>query len=202
MTTGWREVVACPRCGSPVSTEAPIKAWIRGHNDLDSRAACLCIGDSDLWVQRYGTRDWHTGVDRSVQYLMLVEIKTHDRELDPAQRDLLLMVNDLLRTKAWKDQRDVLGAFVTGHRQNARTVFSRISRGRVQVHCHGVHLLQLSGKTPDDSKRIRWDNKNITHDQLARLLRFDLQPDTLKVNDHRSHKRRRPDIQTSLWDAG
>lgn len=189
MTTGWREVVDCPRCGLSVSTEAPIKAWIRSNEHLDSRRACLCIGDSDLWVQRYGTRLTPKGVDRAVQYLMLVEIKTHGGRLNPAQRDLLLIVNDLLRTKAWKDQREA-GAFVTGHQQNVRVVHSRINQRWVMIHCYGVHLLQLSGSTPEDSETIRWDRKQITRQQLTELIRFDLSPDTLRRMEHRSHKRR------------
>ncbi|WUI02082.1 hypothetical protein OHR68_09830 [Spirillospora sp. NBC_00431] len=189
MTTDWREAAPCPNCATPVSTEQPIKAWIRGHDDLDSRRACLCVGDSDLWVHRYGTRRTRLpGVDRDVQYLMLVEIKTHGRGLDSAQRDLLLLVNELLRTVPWREQR-VVGRFVAGHRQNVRKVHAFIAGRTVQVHCYGVHKLRLSGTTPDDSEWITWDDKPIDAAQLSGVLRFDLSPDSLKPLEHRAHKR-------------
>lgn len=188
MTIGWRETVSCPNCGTTVSTEQPVKAWIRGHTELDSRNACLCIGDSDLWVQRYGTRRTRWSVDRSTQYLMLVEVKTHGRDLDDPQRDLMLIVNDLLRTKTWKDQR-AAGLFVTGHLQNVRIVHSYIGKRWVQVHCFGAHLLRLSGSTPLTSDLITWDRKEITQEQLVQLLRFDLSPDSLRPMEHRTHKR-------------
>lgn len=194
MTTAWRETVDCPRCGWRVSSEQPIKAWIRGHGDLDSRQACLCIGDCDLWVQKYGIRAHHTGIDRSVMYIMLVEVKTHGRTLDDPQRELLGIVSELLRTKPYKEQR-ADGRFITGHGQNVRVVRS-YARGRrpIQLHCYGVHVLTLSGSTPEDSKRITWDLAEVTKEQLVGILRYDLDPDTLRPIDHRSHKKRTADM--------
>ena len=189
MTTEWRETVDCPQCGLTFSSEQPIKAWIRQHRDLDSRQACLCIGDSDLWVQKYGTRLGRRGVDRSVMYLMLVEMRTNGRNLKPddPHRELLTIVNVLLRTNRWKETRDH-GRFVAGHKQNARPV-SVVIRGRLTpIHCYGVHLLRLSGPTPDLSEWITWDHKKITKDQLLSLLRYDLHPDSLNRMEHRSHK--------------
>jgi hypothetical protein len=188
MTTPWREVVPCGRCGVPVSTETPIKAWIRSHENLDSRQACLCIGDSDLWVHRYGTREGPR-VDRDVKYLMLVEIKTHGRDLNAQLRDLYLIINDLLRTNTWKVQRDN-GQFLNGHDQNSRIVRSSFAGRPVQVHCFGVHLLRLTGATPDTSDLIKWDRKTISRAELVELLRFDRSPDSLRLMEHRSHKRR------------
>jgi len=179
MTADWRSD----------EPEQPIKAWIRGRNDLDSRRDCIYICDSDLWVQRYGHRRTRLpGIDRRVQYVMLVEIKSHGREMDAGQRDLLAMVNDLLRTKGWKDQR-IGGAFVAGHAQNARKVWSYIADEWVQIHCFGVHKLRLSGATPDDSDLLTWDRRQITVEQLVGLLRFDLSPDTLRPMEDRVHKR-------------
>src|SRR6266542_3793134 len=131
MTRGWREMVACQRCGSPVSTEQPIKAWIRTNRELDSRQECLCVGDSDLWVQRYGERKWHNGIDRSVMQLMMVEVKTNNADVENHQRDLLFIINDLLRTVPWKEQR-VDGKLQPGHAQNARIVYSHIAGQKIQ----------------------------------------------------------------------
>jgi len=188
MTSPWREVVACGRCGSPVSTEQPIKAWIRANRELDSREHCLCIGDSDLWVQRYGTRTTPQRLDRNVMYLMLIEIKTHGRDLDDSQRDLLHMVNQLLRTNPWAEQRDG-GRFVDGHRQNVRHVYSSIAARKIRLYCYGVHKLRLSGSVPGDSEQVTWDDKPITAQELTRLLRYELHPDSLLTMEHRSHKR-------------
>lgn len=187
MTSRWRETVPCEHCGVPASTEPPIKAWIRKHEELDSRKQCLCIGDSDLWVQKFGTRRWHTGVDRDVMYLMLVEIKTYARDLDEPQRDLLHIVNQLLRTNPWKEQR-AEGRFINGHRQNVRIVYSIMAGRKVPIHCYGVHKLRISGATPDESEWIAWDDKQITFDQLLKVLRYDLHPDSLRPMEHRSHK--------------
>lgn len=171
-----------------MSTEQPIKAWIRANRDLDSRRACLCVGDSDLWVQRYGTRSHQSGIDRNVMYLMLVEIKTHARDLDASQRDMLHVINQLLRTNPWREQRDG-GKFAAGHQQNTRLVYSYIAGQRVQIHCYGVHKLRLAGSTPGDSDWITWDDRPITAEQLPAVLRYDLHPDSLRRMEHRSHKR-------------
>jgi len=50
-----------------------------------------------------------------------------------------------------------------------------------------MHVLRFSGLGPDDSKFIEWDDKDINADTLTDLLRFDLDPDTLKPIDLRNH---------------
>lgn len=172
----------------------PFHAWVRGHPDLDSIRQCLCIGDSDLWVQRYGERNTRLGIKRDVQYLMLVEVKVHGRDMDAPQRDLLAIVNDLLRTNAWKEQR-ANGQFISGHAQNARTVYSYIAGKRVRVYCYGVHKLRMSAATPELSEWMTWSDgggieRYVTQDELLRLLRFETNPDSLRPMEHREHKRR------------
>lgn len=172
----------------------PFHTWVRGHPDLDSVRQCVCIGDSDLWVQKYGQRTTRFGANRDVQYLMLVEVKVHGRDMDAPQRDLLAIVNDLLRTNAWKEQR-VNGQFISGHAQNARSVYSYIAGKRVRVYCYGVHKLRMSGATPELSQWMTWSDgggieRYITQDDLVRLLRFDTNPDSLRPLEHREHKTR------------
>lgn len=172
----------------------PFHAWVRGHSDLDSVRECLCIGDSDLWVQQYGQRDTRFRTKRDVQYLMLVEVKVHGRDMDAPQRDLLAIVNDLLRSKAWKEQR-ANGRFISGHDQNARTVYSYIAGKRVRVYCYGVHKLRMSAATPEASEWMTWSDgggteRYITHEQLVSILRFDTNPDSLRPMEHREHKLR------------
>lgn len=181
----------------------PFHGWVRGHPDLDSVQECLCIGDSDLWVQKYGQRDTRYGTKRDVQYLMLVEVKTHGRDMNDPQRDLLSIVNDLLRTKALREQRSA-GAFVAGHQQNVRRVYSVIAGKVVQVHCYGVHKLRMSSASPEVSQWMTWSDgqgqeRYITCEQLVQLFRFDISPDTLRPMEHREHKRR-VEPPASLFD--
>lgn len=171
----------------------PFHAWVRGHPDLDSVRECLDIGDSDLWVHRYGTRRTKTGTNRNVQYLMLVEVKTHGADLARAQRDTLSMVNDALRTEAMRQHR-ILGRFVGDHPQNTRVVHSYIAGKRVRLYCYGVHKLRMSSASPATSQWMTWTDaygteQYITVDQLVKLLRFDLNPDSLRPLEHREHKR-------------
>ena len=192
MTTPWREVVECTRCGNQISTETPVKTWIRTNAELDSKQHRLCVGDSDLWVQRYGTRkNANRGrVDRDVMYLMLVEIKTHGATLNDPQRDELGIVNDLLRTNEWRAHRNPGdGRFSVGHRQNSRIVYSFLAGRQIRIICYGVHTLLLSGSTPEDSELICWDTTWIGVEELHQILRFDVSPDTLHPLEHRNHKR-------------
>lgn len=194
MTKQWREQpVSCHRCGHRVDTEPPIKAWIRTHEYLDAWEKALWIGDTDLWVHKWGQRSTrHRGVSRDVQYLMMVEVKTHWKDVDEPQRDSLWAIDRLLRTKAWKDQR-LSGLFAAGHAQNARVVHGRIAGKAVWLYCYGVHKLRLSGSTPEDSERITWDDKPIDKGRLLDLLAFEISPDNFNRIEHRAHKEIRRD---------
>ena len=182
MTARWR---------SP-EPEDPFNAWVRAHPDLDSRKHHIVIFDTDAWVHRYGfTRKGITY--REVQCMMLVERKSHGRDIDRWQRDSLLMADQLLRTEKFRTQR-INGRFAPGHAQNTVTLklYSHLLRREVQVKSYGSHLLRISGGTPDDSKWIEWDRKKITVEQMVQVLRFDLHPDTLELNDWRRHKEAPP----------
>lgn len=56
---------------------------------------------------------------------------------------------------------------------------SFIAWGRPVVKPHayyGFHFLVLSGKTPDDSEWMRWDDKPISRQELIEVLRFERNP--------------------------
>ncbi len=186
MTTDWREYTGCPACGAQVSTEYPFDAWVRTHPDLESIKDGIVITDGDKWIHRCAIR---TGgvADKSVQYLMSVEVKSFARDLKPSQRDTLAIINVLLRTMPWKEQRSN-GRLISDHAQNVRTVYSHLNGRYIQILCYGIHKLRLSDGTPDDSKWMTWDDKPITTAQLVGLFRFDLNPDSLKKLEHRHHK--------------
>lgn len=196
MTPPWRQYVPCPVCGAQVSTEQPIDAWIRNHSQLQSDDG-IVISDSDKWVHRYAVRT-KGQLNRDVQYIMLVEIKTFARKESASQSDTLGIVNQLIRTVAWKFQRDS-GRFTTGHPHNVHLVFSSYSGRNVQTISYGKHTLCLSASTPEDSQWMTWDGKRISVDQLVLLLRFDLHPDSMKQNEHRRHKKINRDI--TLFDG-
>lgn len=211
IVSGHHRVEAAGRAGL-----AEVPAWVRDMDD-DEAFMLLVLGNtqgelSPLEIGMHalravapaerkagqglkaGQRDTRWGTKRDVQYLMLVEVKVHGRDMDAPQRDLLAIVNDLLRTNAWKEQR-VNGQFISGHAQNARSVYSYIAGKRVRVYCYGVHKLRMSGATPELSQWMTWSDgggieRYITQDDLVRLLRFDTNPDSLRPLEHREHKTR------------
>lgn len=188
MTPEWRETVCCWNCGADVSTEKPLDAWIRGHPELDSDDGHT-ITDGDKIVHRFKVRRGRKH-DRDVQYMMDIEVKTFARKPSETQRDTLAIHSQIVRTVRPAERES--GRFRIGHRPNFSLfkVWSPMQKRRVHVIHYGHHLLTLSHSTPDDSEWMTWDNKRITAEQLVDLLRFDLSPDTLKLNEHRQHKRR------------
>jgi hypothetical protein len=185
MTRQWRETVPCPKCGMRVSTESAFDRWVRNHERLDSVRDGVVITDGDKHVHRCHIRVKGESI-RDVQYLMDIEVKAFGRDMTDSQRDTLHIHNQLLRTNGWKKQ---LGRFLTGHEQNVRNVFSSYSGKHVQVIHYGVHKLRMTGADPVTSDRITWDDKQIDVDQLVGLLRFDVNPDSLRPMEHRRHKR-------------
>lgn len=145
--------------------------------------------DTDMWVHKFGERIGRvSGWDRSVQYLMKIEVKTHGAMVGTAQMDTINAVDNLLRTKPWKEHR-VSGRLVPGHPQNTRKVFSRMAGQDVRIICHGVHILRMSAETPGSSEWLKWDEREISVSELERIMRYELDPDSLRVLEHREHKK-------------
>jgi hypothetical protein len=188
VTAQWRGDVRCPNCGIVVQTEPPFDSWVRENPMLDSVQDAIVIQDGDKWVHRYAVRT-KGRLERDVQYLMSLEVKTFDADMNAAQRDTLHIVNQAIRTiLQWREKRDA-GRFIPGHPPNVQLVTSFLNGRVIQLECYGVHKLRMSGAGPLDSAHMTWDNKPITTDQLTLLLRFDLNPDTLLPLEHRRHKR-------------
>lgn len=188
MTVGFRARIACPHCAGTVNTEERWKAWIRHNPNLDSQIHGLFIGDSDLWVHKFGSRKSRVeGWNRDIQYLMMVEVKTFGKAVEAPQRDKLNAIDAVLRTKPWKEQRE-LGQLMPGHPQNVRRVHSLIAGKPVRLICHGVHVLRMDDETPGTSSWLLWDDRPISREQLEGLLRYDIDPDSLRLLEHREHK--------------
>jgi hypothetical protein len=167
-----------------------MNAWIRDHESLDSKEKCLSIGDTDLWVHKFGSRETHhRGVNRDYQYIMMVEIKCNGADLNGPQRDTLMNINHILRTKALRTVRNE-GKFFDGNPDYTTYVQGHIAGKPIQLHAYGVHKLRMSGHTPDDSKWLTWDDKPITRIQLLQILSFEIHPDSLRPMEDRTHRRK------------
>ena len=157
--------------------DTPFGDWIRRHPGLKSIQERLSVSDSDYWIHRYRAHTDKVG-ERAVDSIMLVELKTHLRDLPFAQRDTLVLVNQLLRMVSVRPD---------GRRRHVTLKGSNPGERR-RVRCFGVHVLQLSGDRPDRSEVILWDGKYLTEDFLVEVLRFERDPDyPMKTPDLRRH---------------
>lgn len=183
------------------SDETPFGAWLRAHPELDSHVERLSATDCDMWVHRYSMRDESnrkssTDIRDAVDSIMLVEVKTHAKDLPFAQRDTLTLVDGLLRKASIRTD---------GRRQHVEIEDTRLGkRAKRLVRCFGVHLLVLSGSRPDETNcSMRWDNRYFPlEEQLIELLTFRRDPDApSKMLDTRRHHvlRAKPTLQ--LFDG-
>ena len=160
------------------NSDTPFGDWIRRHPALDSIRDRIAVTDSDYWIHRYRAHSDKVG-ERAVDSIMLLEVKTNQRDIPLAQRDTLVLVNQLLRR--------------TGKRPDKRrrhVMLKGIQPGELRrVRCYGVHLLQLSSDRPDNSAVIFWDRRVINEQILVEVLRFDRDPDhpTKQIQLRRHH---------------
>lgn len=150
--------------------EGPFEDWLRNHQELDSIVQRLSISNSDFWIHQYRSHTDRVG-ERTVDNIMLVEVKIENADIPFAQRDTLILVNQLLRRSS----------------DNRYKVLKDTRGSRRLVQCFGVHLLQLSSDRPDNSAAIRWDRVGIDEETLVRLLRFELNPYSLEPRSERRH---------------
>lgn len=95
------------------------------------------------------------------------------------------MANQLMRNRKQTPTKDV--KWQAGY--SPVDVYSPMLRRRIKLRSYGMHVLTFSGLGPNDSDVIQWDFKEIDIDTLTSILRFDLDPDTLKPIDLRNHHR-------------
>jgi len=181
MTTPWRDS----------NKQDEFREWVRNNKRLDSIREGLSFTNSDLWTHKYKNCTDRRG-SRVVQHLMLIEYKQFGKELPFAQRDDLFIIDQMIRNNR-KGQR------------KAGDITPRIAkclnaRGEsVTVKGWGVHVLILSGACPATSEWMSWgpiiandprqEAKRIDSWMLEKLLRFELNPDTLEpMHDRRHHK--------------
>ncbi|CAK0762089.1 conserved hypothetical protein [Gammaproteobacteria bacterium] len=177
MTRPHLSQVHCPNCKTFHTHETLFCRWIRNNPQLES-ADGHCFIDQDYWIHRfriYGRREF--------QLLMLVEIKTLGSDLSDAQKDTLYMVDQVIRNRRQTPTKPLL--FQAG--RGPLRVRSLINHADIFLRVYGVHVLTFSGLGPDDSETILWDKKPIDLDILTGLLRFEIDPDSLRKLDLRNH---------------
>ena len=177
MTREFGQQHHCAMCGAKSSIESTFSRWLRANDDLESSAGHVFV-DTDLWVRRY-----KTALGREFQLLMLVEIKTHGAQLTDAQRDTLYMINQVMRNRRETPTKKLKHQAGT----SPMDVYSTMLGRRITLKAFGMHVLTFSRLGPDDSQAMKWDNQPINSNQLRDLLAFDLDPDTLRPMDFRSH---------------
>lgn len=151
-----------------------------------------CVSDLDAMVterrvvHQYRTKEY----GRSFQLFMILEIKTQGADLSKSQRDTLHILNQIVRNRRQTPTKVL--RFQAGNAP--LQVHSLLTNQEVNVRHFGVHLLRFSGLGPDDSDWIKWNKIDIDADTLTQLLRFDLDPDTLKPMDEslRNHHSVKP----------
>lgn len=158
--------------------ESDFSAWLRGHPGLDSIKNRLAITDSDFWIHQYRRPIDRIGA-RHVDNILLLELKTHGRDVPFAQRDTLWLIDQLRRQ------------LCKGPGNRRRHVLCNGPRGEQRrVRWFGVHVLVLSGSSPDNSSEMFWNGQRIDQDTLVSVLRFDNDPDQItKSLEYRRHHR-------------
>jgi hypothetical protein len=179
MTRPFNETVCCPYCGCTHTYEPAFGRWLRENEKLSSgKGYAVC--DVDYIIHKYKTSGY-----REFQCIMWVEIKTNGSKLKLSQQDTLEIVNQMLRNR--KETPTKKCKYQAG--SSIITVFSRFLRRKVTLKSFGVHVLTFSAWGPNDSKTMLWDGKEINESILTQLCAFNLDPDTLKPLDLRSHHR-------------
>ena len=177
MTKPFNQEYHCPNCKTWQRQETSFSRWIRNNPDLKSGDG-YAVTDSDYWIHRYKTFG-----RRRFQLMVGVEIKTMGANLSMSQRDTLVILNALLRNRRATPTSEMqwqAGTGITKHK-------SLVTGEELYLKAFGIHTLRFSGLGPDDSEWIKWDKRDIDPDTLTRLLAFDLDPDTLRPLDLRSH---------------
>jgi len=178
-----------------IVAENPFSQWVRRHPELDSGDG---FSTSDLDIV------WHkfrTERGRDFQLLMIIEVKTMGGKISLAQRDTLIQLDQLVRnrraTPTKPKEKNPLQSGTGPHK-----TFSTMVKRNIAIKAFGVHLLRFSHTNPRDSEWIDWDYRKITEDQLIQILTFDLDPDTLRPMDWRSHHKQRELPLESLMEIG
>lgn len=156
--------------------ETPFGAWLRGRKDIDSIIHSVTANDVDWMLHKYRANVDGLGT-RQVQLMMTVETKCFGAMPSDDQRQTLFFQHQCLNHK--------------GPLTDAK------SGGRSMVWNFGAFVLSMDGECPQrDDELVRWcrflpdgqlRERAIPVATLARILSFDLRPDTGRKIDLRRH---------------
>lgn len=161
-------------------SDVPVMAWCRekgktGELPAFSEECGVVQTDVDAFWHRYRTCVDGMGT-RELQVFMELEWKTRGGELTSSQAD-------------------------TYRKKHAMIVPRMQWHGQCLIN-FGVTVVRLSGTRPDDSAWIKWGRfvresqteiawSDISVDQLLKLMRFDLHPNTFSEQPFRRHHKTR-----------
>jgi hypothetical protein len=189
--------------GCEISLDNPVSTWLYSLN-----LECVYVGDCDWIVYKYGHRfSPELGIDRHVRWHMIVEIKTEDKDPDRSQAETLAVTNHLLRNIRWPSEAEggVTGQFKPGHECNAVIREMDLTpyggEPKTLIYSYGAQLLQLSGRSPTTSERIRWNRHEVTLTELRELLNFQRNPLSRQPMRLSMHKAAHEPLPT-LFDDG
>jgi hypothetical protein len=183
MTRPFNTLVRCPHCNRDHTMEHPFFRWFRGERLLDSVAHWVVRSDLDCVIHRYKTPEPDGRPTREIQCMMFIEIKTHCADVPKTQHDTLSAFSQMLRNQCSNMYGRPKKKKQSG--PAIRKVFSTLRGRKVTMRSYGGYVLEFSGTCPDDSSEMKWDGRLISKSQLIALLRFDLDPDTLRAPDCR-----------------
>jgi hypothetical protein len=161
-------------------SDIPLMAWCRekgktGELPSYSEECGLVQTDVDAFWHRYKTCVDSLGT-RDLQVFMEIECKTRGGSLTDSQADTYRKKHAMIQPQLkWHGQ---------------------------QLINFGVSVVRISGTTPDDSEWIKWGRfirgkasgmkeEAISVDQLLKLMRFDMHPDTFNERPFRRHHKTR-----------
>jgi len=199
MTRLFGDLWECPNpaCGVTHAKETLFSQWLRSHPGIESRDGFV-VYDCDFIIHRYKTyTDKKTKLSRELQCIMIVEVKTYGAVASLSQKDTLWTISQFLRNRRKTKQKKTE---IQADNPPAK-IRSLVLNRDIEVRAYGVHTLTFEKTGPQNSKWIKWDGKKIiTEKQLIKLLRFDLDPDTLRKIDFRRHHARSktPDMFENL----
>jgi len=113
--------------------------------------------------------------DRTIQLIMVVELKTRDSRLqdNPAQVEIFGYLKRFFyngRGTPTKPAEYDCGIF------RSRKIRSELRGTDKILWAMGAHLLEMDGPDPERSVCRSWDGIHVKVEQVASLLRFDLNP--------------------------
>ena len=173
-----------------------MQEWLLLRRWQEANPATVDVCDSGFWVMRHATRTTNRGTERRKRFIMFVITIPDGGQPTLEQETLRRSIDLVAKTRQPRIQRSG-GKFTPYHEQNIRLVKDK----DVVVQCYGAHILRMSGRNPEASKWLMWDDHPIELDQFMSLLQFDIDPDTFKeLEPDTMHKPRVK--ERGLFDVG